>query len=104
MKAVIYTEFGPPEVLRLTEQEKPVPKANELLIRVRATTVNYGDLTARNFANIPPREFHMPLPLWLPARIAFGLRKPSTPVLGSELAGEIEAVGSAVGKFKVKTP
>jgi len=100
MKAVVFTEYGPPDVLKLTEVEKPVPKDNELLIRVYATPVNYGDTSARNFANISAREFNMPLLFWLPARFAFGFRKPKNPVLGSELAGEVEATGKDVKKFK----
>jgi len=49
MKAAVYTEYGPPEILHLTETEKPVPGDKEVLIRVRATSVNYGDIIARNF-------------------------------------------------------
>ena len=65
-----------------------------------ATPVNYGDITARNFANIPARKFNMPTPLWLPSLIAFGVRKPKNPILGSELAGEVTTVGKDVTKFK----
>lgn len=100
MKAVAYAEFGPPEVLHLTEVEKPAPKDNEILVRVHAAPVSFGDLTARNFKNIPPSQFGMPLPLWLPARLAFGFRKPKKNILGSEFAGEVEAVGTAVTRFK----
>ena len=100
MKAIVYTRYGPPEVLQLTEVEKPIPKDNEILIRVYATPVNYGDIIARNFGNIPAHEFNMPLPLWLPARISFGFRKPKNQILGSELAGEIEAIGKKVTRFR----
>jgi NADPH:quinone reductase-like Zn-dependent oxidoreductase len=100
MKAIIYNEYGSPDVLHLEETEKPTPKDNEILIRVCATPVNYGDISARNFANIPAREFNMPALLWFPALLAFGLRKPKNPILGSELAGEVEAVGKDVTKFK----
>ena len=100
MKAIVYTEYGPPEVLQLKEVEKPTPRDNEVLIRVHASPVNYGDIIARNFANIPAREFNMPSLLWLPARLAFGFSKPKNPILGNELAGEIEKVGKGVKKFK----
>jgi len=61
MKAVIYTEYGAPEVLQIKEADKPYPKGNEVLIRIRAVSVNYGDLIARNFKNISTGEFNMPL-------------------------------------------
>lgn len=100
MKAIVYTAYGSPDVLHLKEVEKPTPKEDEIRIKVFATPVNYGDITARNFANIPAREFNMPTPLWLPSRLAFGWNKPKNSILGSELAGEVEAVGKAVTKFK----
>jgi len=100
MKAIVYTEYGPPEVLQLKEVEKPVPKDNEILIRNYATSVNYGDITARNFRNVSPREFNMPFLFWLLGRIAFGFRKPKNTILGSEFAGEIEAVGKDVKRFR----
>jgi len=73
MKAVEYKKFGPPSVLEITELEKPAPEHNEVLVNVKASQVNYGDVTARNFANIPVSKFNMPMLLWLPVRIAFGL-------------------------------
>ena len=100
MKAIVFTEYGPPDVLQLKEVDKPTPKDNEILIRVYATPVNYGDITTRNFRNISPRKFTMPLPLWLPARIMFGFRKPRIKILGSEFAGEIEAIGKDVTRFR----
>jgi NADPH:quinone reductase-like Zn-dependent oxidoreductase len=100
MKAIVYTKYGPPDVLELKEVAKPIPKDNEILIRVYATPVNYGDITARNFKNISPRKFTMPFPLWLPTRIFFGIRKPRKKILGSEFAGEIEAVGKDVKLFR----
>ena len=100
MKAIIYTEFGPPEVLHLAERPQPVPKDSEVLVRVHATPVAYGDLLARNFKDVTSREFNMPLPLLFPMRLVFGLRKPKVTILGSEFAGEVEAVGSAVTRFK----
>ena len=93
MKAIIYKEFGPPEVLRLGEVAKPVPRDNEILVRVHAASVGYGDLVARNFKNIPVSDFHMPLPLWLPSKVYFGLSKPRVNILGSEFSGEVEEVG-----------
>jgi len=100
MKAVIYTEYGTPDVLRLAEIEKPAPRDNEILIRNHATTVNIGDIWARNFREITPSKFTMPLPLWLPARMYFGLTRPKINILGSEFAGEIEAVGRDVKRFR----
>jgi len=100
MKAIIYTEYGPPDVLRLKEVEKPTPKDNEILIRIYATPVNYGDITARNFSNLSPSEFNMPMPLWLAARLMFGFRRPRRGILGSEFAGEIESVGKDVKRFR----
>jgi NADPH:quinone reductase-like Zn-dependent oxidoreductase len=100
MKAIVYTEYGPPDVLQLKEVEKPAPKEDEILIRVYATSVNYGDIVARNFKEISPRKFNMPLLFWLFAKIFFGFRKPKITILGSEFAGEIESVGKDVKSFK----
>ena len=100
MKAILYTEYGPPNVLQLRDVEKPAPKDNEILIRIHATPVNYGDTLARNFRGVSPRNFNMPFFFWLPARIVFGISKPKINILGSELAGQIEAVGKDVKRFK----
>jgi len=100
MKAIVYTKFGPPDVLQLQEVEKPAPKDNEVLIRVHATSVNFGDTMARNFKAISPREFNMPFLFWLLAKISFGLKQPKITILGSEFAGEVEAAGKDVKQFK----
>ncbi|MFN8488911.1 MAG: NAD(P)-dependent alcohol dehydrogenase [Caldilineaceae bacterium] len=104
MKAMVYTEYGLPEVLQLKEVTKPTPKDNEVLVRVRATSVNFGDLMARNFKAISPHEFNMPSLFWLLAKVSFGLKRPKISILGSEFAGEVEAVGKAVKQFKKGDP
>jgi NADPH:quinone reductase-like Zn-dependent oxidoreductase len=100
MKAIICTKFGPPDVLQLKEVKKPEPKDNEMRVRIYATSVNYGDLVARNFKDISPHEFNMPFLLWILAKLSFGLRTPNVKILGSEFAGEIESVGKEVKSFK----
>jgi len=92
MKAIVCTKYGPPEVLQLREVEKPVPKDNEVLIKVYATSVTSADTRIRSF--------RVPLSYWLPARIALGFRSPKINILGTELAGEIESVGKDIKKFK----
>ena len=104
MRAIVYEEYGGPEVLHLKELEKPVPKDNEVCIKVHATTVNYGDLTARNFRNMPLSKFNMPLLLYYPSRIAFGYFKPKINILGSEFSGIVEAIGKDVKRFKPDDP
>ena len=100
MKAIVCTKYGPPDVLELKEVEKPAPKDNEVLIRVHATSVNFGDLLARNFKEISPGKFSMPLLFWFFAKIYFGFTKPKITILGSEFAGEIESAGKDVKLFK----
>lgn len=100
MKAIVYTEYGTPDVLQLTEVEKPAPKDNEILIRVHATSVNIGDIWARNFKEMTPSRFTMPLLLWLPSRMYFGFTKPKINILGNEFAGKIEKVGKDVTRFR----
>jgi NADPH:quinone reductase-like Zn-dependent oxidoreductase len=93
MKAIVYTEFGPPDVLQLKEVEKPSPKEGEVLIRIHATTVTTGDVNARGFTFVPPG--FGPLP-----RLMFGVRGPRIAIIGADLAGEIAAVGKDVALFK----
>lgn len=101
MKAIVYNEYGAPDVLHMEEVIKPTPKANEVLIKIHATPVNFGDTLARNFKAISPSKFSMPFPFWLPSRLFFGFNKPRINILGSEFAGEIESVGEDVTRFKV---
>ena len=93
MKAMVYHTYGSPDVLKLEEIQKPIPKDNEVLIKVHAATVTAGDVNARGFTFVPPG--FGPLP-----RLMLGLRKPKRTILGTELAGEIEAVGKDVQRFK----
>jgi NADPH:quinone reductase-like Zn-dependent oxidoreductase len=104
MKAVVYTEYGPPEVLCLAEKEKPVPGDKEVLVRIHATPISFGDTLVRNLKAVTPKKFHMPLLFWLIAKMSFGIRRPRITVLGSEFAGEIEAVGRDVKRFKAGDP
>ncbi|MGB7054431.1 MAG: NAD(P)-dependent alcohol dehydrogenase [bacterium] len=99
MKAIVFTEYGPPDVLQLKEVEKPTPKDNEVLIRVYATPVTFGEIKARNFT-FSPREFWLPLLLYPIARMQMGYRKPKKQILGSEFAGEMESVGKEVTQFR----
>lgn len=100
MKAVVYTEYGSPDVLHIKQVEKPTPKDNEILIKVRAVSVKYGDILVRKFGKIGLSEFNMPSIFFVFARIEFGYRKPKRGILGGELAGEVEAVGKDVTQFK----
>lgn len=88
MKAVVYTKYGPPDVLQLQEVEKPLPGEDEVLIRVHATTVNRTDC-----ATIRAKPFFM--------RIVTGLFKPEKQIPGTAFAGEVEAVGNSVSSLKV---
>ncbi len=87
MKAIVYTQYGPPEVLQLKDVVKPTPKDNEVLVKIFATTVNRTDCGFRS-------------PEYFIVRIISGLFKPKRQILGSEFAGEIETIGKAVQTFK----
>ena len=94
MKAIVYTEYGPPEVLRLIDVEKPRPKNNEILVKVKATTVSSGVLWARSGKHPDSRLFT------LAVRMFFGFIKPKKTILGDELSGEVEEVGKDVKYFQ----
>jgi NADPH:quinone reductase-like Zn-dependent oxidoreductase len=88
MRAAVCTKYGPPDVLQLRDLPKPVPKDDEVLVRIRATTVSAADCELR--------RSDFPSWVWVPMRLAFGIRRPRRPVLGQELAGDIESVGKDV--------
>lgn len=92
MKAVIYTEYGAADVLHLAQMDKPIPKSDEVLIKVMAAEVTKADCEMRSF-HFPVKWF------WLPLRIVLGINKPKKPILGSYFAGVVEAVGDEVTKF-----
>ncbi|MEJ2636708.1 MAG: NAD(P)-dependent alcohol dehydrogenase [Calditrichia bacterium] len=96
MKAIVCTKYGPPDVLQLRDVEKPVPKDNEVLIKVFATTVTRYDCWARSCEAHTGPGFLM--------RLWFGFTKPKQPILGTELAGEIEAIGKDVMRFEIGDP
>ena len=91
MKAIVYTKYGAPEVLQLTEVEKPSPKDNEVLIKMFATTVTSGDCRMRRADPFL-------------VRLIGGFFKPKKTILGVDMAGEIDEIGSAVTKFKKGDP
>ena len=92
MRAIVCTAYGPPEVLQLRDVPKPVPKDDEVLVRIRATTVSAADCELRRFDFAPW--------IWVPMRLAFGIWRPRRRVLGQELAGDVESVGKDVGSLK----
>ena len=93
MKAIVYTEYGTPDVLRIEEIEKPVPGNDEVLIKIQAAEATKADCELRSF-NFAVKWF------WLPLRVAMGITKPRKQVLGGYFAGEVESVGRDVSKFK----
>ncbi|NIM94526.1 MAG: zinc-binding dehydrogenase [Anaerolineales bacterium] len=94
MKAIVHTAYGPPDELQLKDVEKPVPKDDEVLIKIHATTVTTTDCNVRNMTFLPAL-------LRLPMRMEFGFQKPNIEILGIDLAGEIEAIGRDVERFKI---
>jgi NADPH:quinone reductase-like Zn-dependent oxidoreductase len=88
MRAVVYDRYGPPDVLRLADVDRPVPAEDEVLVRIHATTVNRTDCGWRSAKPFLIRYF-------------IGLLRPKRKILGMELAGEVEAVGAAVTEFEV---
>jgi NADPH:quinone reductase-like Zn-dependent oxidoreductase len=98
MKAIVYEKYGTPEVLHLQEVEKTAPRDREVLIKVHATTVTIGDTIMRSL--------NMPITGWqkFMARLFLGWRRPKRPILGMELAGEVESVGRKVTRFKPGDP
>jgi NADPH:quinone reductase-like Zn-dependent oxidoreductase len=93
MKAIVYTQYGAPDVLHIKELEKPVPEDDELLIKIHAVEATKADCELRSF-KFAVKWF------WLPLRVAMGVTKPRKQVLGGYFAGEVEAVGRDVSKFK----
>lgn len=92
MKAIACTKYGPPEVLKMKEVEKPAPKDDEVLIKIFATAVTASDIFIRGS--------QIPIQFWIPMRIMLGLTKPRKPIIGLVLAGIIESVGKNVKRFK----
>src|SRR5512136_2905942 len=92
MKAIVCTKYGPPEVLQLKEVEKPLPRENEVCIKIFATAVTASDCIIRGFK--------VPLKFRLPMGLVLGFTKPRKPILGMVLAGEVESVGKDVKRFK----
>lgn len=92
MKAITYSSYGPPDVLQLQDVEKPVPKDDEVLIRIQAAEATKADCEMRSF------KFSV-MWFWLPLRIVFGVRKPRRKILGGYFSGEVESFGKDVTQF-----
>ena len=95
MRAVVYDRYGPPDVLRLEDVELPTPRQDELLVKIRATAVTWADCATRE------ANRRSGLLVTVISRLISGIRRPRQRILGSELAGEVEAVGAAVSEFAV---
>jgi len=94
MKAIVYKNYGSPDVLQVSEVPKPSPQKNEILIKVHAAEATKSDCELRSF-NFPVKWF------WLPLRIAFGIRRPRNPILGGYFAGEVVELGSEVTEYQM---
>lgn len=94
MKVMVTTNYGPPNVLQVSEREKPISKENEVLVKIHVTTVSVGDVKMRGLLDLSSGQK-------LAARLFLGWSKPKKDVLGMEIAGEVEDIGSEVTKFKV---
>ena len=92
MKAIVCTKYGAPEVLQIKEVEKPLPKGNEVCIKIYATAVTASDIFIRSS--------QIPIRYWIPMRIMLGLTKPRKSIIGLVLAGEIESLGDEIKRFK----
>src|SRR3990170_1590029 len=96
MKAIVCAQYGSPVVMQLREVPKPVPKPNEVLIKIHAATVTTGDCEIR--------RFDIPILFWLPLRLILGIRRPRRGIWGQEFAGEVEACGSKATLFRRGDP
>jgi NADPH:quinone reductase-like Zn-dependent oxidoreductase len=94
VKAIVYTQYGPPEVLQLADVPRPTPRDHEVLVKVHATTVTIGDTIMRSL-NLPIHGWQK-----IMGRLILGWRKPRRRILGMELAGEIESIGRKVTRFE----
>ncbi|MFA5849536.1 MAG: NAD(P)-dependent alcohol dehydrogenase [Bacteroidales bacterium] len=101
MKSIVFTKFGGPEVLKIKEMPKPKPKEDEILIKIYATPINFGDSIVRRFNTVTPKKFHMPFLVWLIGKFYYGFKKPKLQILGSEFSGEVESIGKNVDRFKI---
>ena len=93
MKAAVYEKYGPPDVVQIREVPKPVPKRDEVLVKIHASTVNSGDWRTRSL--------ELPAGFGFAGRLLFGVFRPRKPILGAELAGVVESVGKDVTRFNV---
>lgn len=96
MKAIFCTKYGPPEVLQIKEYAKPIPRKDEVLIKIYATSVTDSDIFIRSSK--------VALGILIPFRLMMGIRKPRNPIIGEVFAGEIEFAGSDIKRFKVGDP